>query len=194
MRLYSNVSRATSDLGASAPSWMPAALPDFDSTAFRSALGRFATGVTVVTAMGTDGRPIGLTVSSFNSVSLAPPLVLWSLSLTSGSLPILDAASHYAVNVLAADQLEVAKRFATRGNATDRFAQFPWRPGGNGAPLLEGCTAWFECYNRSRYREGDHCIFVGEVERCGHTDAMPLVFHAGGFDLTPQRSRKTPAS
>ncbi|MBX6318383.1 flavin reductase family protein [Pigmentiphaga sp.] len=173
---------------------MPAALPNFDSTAFRSALGRFATGVTVVTAIGPDGRPVGLTVSSFNSVSLTPPLVLWSLSLTSSSLPMLEAARHYAVNVLAADQLDIAKRFAVRGNPADRFAQVSWRPGENGAPLLHGCTAWFECYNRSRYHEGDHCIFVGEVERCGHTDAMPLVFHAGGFDLTPQRARKAPPS
>lgn len=115
MRVYSNISHATRNLGASAAPWMPAALPDFDSTAFRSALGRFATGVTVVTAMGADGRPVGLTVSSFNSVSLSPPLVLWSLSLTSGSLPVLEAASHYAVNVLAADQIDVARRFATRG-------------------------------------------------------------------------------
>ncbi|VCU70571.1 FMN reductase (NADH) NtaB [Pigmentiphaga humi] len=173
---------------------MPAALPDFDSSAFRSALGRFATGVTVVTAVHPDGHPLGLTVSSFNSVSLAPPLVLWSLSLTSSSLAALEAASHYAINVLAADQIDIARRFATRGNAAERFTQLAWRPGASGAPLLEGCTAWFECHNRSRYREGDHCIFVGEVERCGHTDAMPLVFHAGGFDLTPQRPRKTPST
>jgi len=173
---------------------MPATPPDFDSAAFRSALGRFATGVTVVTAMDAHGHPVGLTVSSFNSVSLSPPLVLWSLSLTSGSLTALEAASHYTVNVLAADQIDIARRFATRSHPSERFAHAAWRPGDNGAPLIDGCTAWFECYNRSRYREGDHCIFVGEVERCGHTDAMPLVFHAGGFDLTPQRSRKLPSN
>ncbi|RZS77987.1 flavin reductase (DIM6/NTAB) family NADH-FMN oxidoreductase RutF [Pigmentiphaga kullae] len=192
MRVYSNISHATRTRVRQRSPWMPAALPDFDSTAFRSALGRFATGVTVVTAMGADGQPVGLTVSSFNSVSLSPPLVLWSLSLTSGSLPVLEAAGHYAVNVLAADQIDVARRFATRGHPAERFAHVTWRPGRHGAPLIDGCTAWFECYNRSRYREGDHCIFVGEVEHCRHTDAMPLVFHAGGFDLTPQRPRKIP--
>lgn len=169
------------------PPWMPAAAPDFDSSAFRAALGRFATGVTLVTALAPDGSPVGLTVSSFNSVSLAPPLVLWSLSLTSSSFATLDQCSHYAINVLAADQLELAKSFATRKGA-DRYTGVPWKPGSHGLPIIDGCTAWFECYNRSRYREGDHSIFVGEVERCGHIQAMPLVFHAGDFDLTPQRN------
>jgi flavin reductase (DIM6/NTAB) family NADH-FMN oxidoreductase RutF len=171
---------------------MPAAPPDFDSTDFRAALGRFATGVTLVTAIGADGQPVGLTVSSFNSVSLAPPLVLWSLTLTSSSFRTMEACQHYAINVLAADQLELAKRFATRKGA-DRYTDVPWRPGANGAPLIDGCTAWFECFNRSQYREGDHCIFVGEVEHCGHTPAMPLVFHAGDFDLTPQPARAADA-
>ncbi len=136
---------------------------------------------------------MGLTVSSFNSVSLAPPLVLWSLSLSSSSLAVLERSTHYAINVLASDQLDLAKRFATRSSA-DRFDDVSWQAGRHGAPLLTGSTAWFECYNRSRYREGDHCIFVGEVEHCGHTDGMPLVFHAGGFDLTPPRMRKRATS
>lgn len=178
--------------GPSPLPWMPAAAPDFDSSAFRAALGRFATGVTIVTAMTPEGTPLGLTVSSFNSVSLNPPLVLWSLSLGSSSFPVLDACSHYAINVLAADQLELAKAFASRKN-TDRFANVAWRRGPAGSPLIDGCTAWFECHNRSRYPEGDHCIFVGEVERCDHAQTMPLVFHAGDFDLTPQRSYGTDA-
>ncbi|GAA4329124.1 flavin reductase family protein [Pigmentiphaga soli] len=170
---------------------MPAARPDFDSSAFRSALGRFATGVTIVASLGDDGRPFGLTVSSFNSVSLEPPLVLWSLSLASGSFEALARSSHYTVSVLAADQLELAKRFAARG--ADRFAGVRWRPSARGLPIIEDCAAWFECYNRSRYAEGDHAIFVGEVERCAHTQAMPLVFHAGDFDLTPRDGRRRSA-
>lgn len=167
---------------------MPAARPDFDSSAFRSALGRFPTGVTIVTALRADGQPLGLTVSSFNSVSLEPPLVLWSLSLGSSSFATIEKTSHYAINVLAADQLALARQFATRGG--NRYAGVAWQPSPRGLPIIENCAAWFECYNRSRYVEGDHAIFIGEVERCVHTEAMPLVFHAGDFDLTPRHDRK----
>jgi flavin reductase (DIM6/NTAB) family NADH-FMN oxidoreductase RutF len=170
---------------------MPAVTPDFDSSAFRAALGRFATGVAIVTTLDDKRQPVGLTVSSFNSVSLQPPLILWSLSLGSSSFAALDKCTSYTVNVLAAEQLDLARNFSTRKGA-DRFTGVPWRPGSNGSPIITGSTAWFECYNRSKYHEGDHCIFVGEVERCGHTLAMPLVFHAGDFDLTPQQgSRRT---
>ncbi|ALM84680.1 flavin reductase family protein [Bordetella sp. N] len=165
---------------------MPASPPDFDATYFRTALGRFATGVTVVTAMTDDGQPIGMTVSSFNSVSLNPPLVLWSLSRDSTSLAALQRCQRYVINVLSADQLTLAKRFA-KGNATDRYAGVRTQraPGGT-LMLADECAAWFECHNRSRYEEGDHVIMVGEVEHCGHGSALPLVYHAGGFDLTPQ--------
>lgn len=152
--------------------------PDaIDPRHFRGALSQFATGVTVVTTIGLDGRPVGLTASSFNSVSLAPPLVLWSLSLRAASLPAFRLHTHYAVNVLAADQLEVARRFASRD--IDRFAGVPYRLGRGGAPVLDGCVAWFECSNRSRHEEGDHVIFVGEVEACGFTAGPPLLFHGG---------------
>lgn len=140
----------------------------------------FATGVTVVTARDADGRLIGLTANSFNSVSLEPPLVLWSLSLRAGSMPVFARGSHYAINILAADQVELAERFATKD--VDRFAGVPWRPGLAGAPVLEGCAAVFECFNRSRYEEGDHVIFVGEVEHCSRReDASPLIFHGGRY-------------
>ena len=163
---------------------MPAHPPAFDARFFRTALGRFATGVTVVTATDAQERPIGLTVSSFNAVSLNPPLVLWSLALASASLPVFEACQRYVVNVLASDQTALARRFA-RGHTQERYAGLatPYAPGGT--PMLEGCTAWFECYNRNRHVEGDHVILIGEVEHCGHSDAPPLVFHAGSFDLTP---------
>jgi flavin reductase (DIM6/NTAB) family NADH-FMN oxidoreductase RutF len=93
---------------------------------------------------------------------------------------VFSAGSHYAINILGADQQDLAKRFATQG--TDRFAGVDHAEGINGAPLLSGAVAIFECFNRSRYEEGDHVIFVGEVEHCSHvTDASPLLFHGGKF-------------
>ena len=140
----------------------------------------FATGVTIVTARSADGSLVGLTANSFNSVSLAPPLVLWSLARGAGSMPALRTGSHYAVNILAASQKELAERFATKN--VDRWADVRFRTGIGGAPVLEGCVASFECFNRSRYDEGDHVIFVGEVERCAHqSGAAPLLFHGGRF-------------
>lgn len=154
--------------------------PSFSPTEFRSALGMFATGVTIVTARKVDGGLIGLTANSFNSVSLDPPLVLWSLARAAGSLAVFSTGSHYAINILAADQHELAKRFAARG--TDRWAGVEFVEGAGGAPLLAGAAATFECFNRSRYEEGDHVIFVGEVERCMHREgASPLLFHGGKF-------------
>ena len=154
--------------------------PSFSTPDFRAALGMFATGVTIVTARGTDGLPVGLTANSFNSVSLEPPLVLWSLARSSGSMPALDTGSHYAINILAANQKELAERFAQK--RMDRWADVTFAEGLGGAPLLDGAAASFECFNRSRYDEGDHVIFVGEVERCTmRVGASPLLFHGGRF-------------
>ena len=154
--------------------------PSFPTELFRAALGMFATGVTIVTARDAAGAPIGLTANSFNSVSLDPPLVLWSLSRIAGSMPHFTRGSHYAINILAADQLELAVRFSRK--ADDRFAGVAFREGRSGAPIFEGAAAVFECYNRSRYAEGDHVIFVGEVERCcWRPGASPLLFHGGRF-------------
>lgn len=154
--------------------------PSFSSQEFRTALGMFATGVTIVTARTSDGAVIGLTANSFNSVSLDPPLVLWSLAQAAGSLPAFRAGSHYAINVLAKDQKSLAERFATKG--ADRWNGVRFADGMGGAPLLEGAAATFECFNRSRYEEGDHVIFVGEVERCSwRNGASPLLFHGGRY-------------
>ena len=140
----------------------------------------FATGVTIVTARTPAGALIGLTANSFNSLSLSPPLVLWSLSQAAGSMPALSTGSHYAINVLAADQKALAERFA--GRRDDRWAGVAYTEGASGAPLISGAAASFECFNRSRYAEGDHVIFVGEVERCSHQPgAAPLLFHGGRF-------------
>lgn len=140
----------------------------------------FATGVTIVTAQSADGKLVGLTANSFNSVSMTPPLVLWSLSRGAASLAAFSAGSHYAVNILSADQQPLARQFASQG--IDRFSGVSFTEGAGGAPLLAGAVATFECFNRSRYEEGDHIIFVGEVERCSHTPgASPLLFHGGRF-------------
>ena len=154
--------------------------PSFSAQEFRAALGMFATGVTIVTARGADGKIIGLTANSFNSVSLDPPLVLWSLSRAAASMAVFSAGSHYAINVLAADQMQLAERFAKRG--ADRWTGVTFDSGAGGAPLLHGAAATFECFNRSRYEEGDHVIFVGEVERCTRREgASPLLFHGGRY-------------
>lgn len=170
---------------------MSAALTEFDAKFFRTALGRYATGVTVVTTTGLEGERIGLTVSSFNSVSLEPPLVLWSLSRASSSLAAFEQCERYVINVLSAEQIALARRFAT-GKTAERFNGLPEITAPAGTPMLDGLNAaWFECRNRSRYVEGDHVIMVGEVEACGHSREDPLVFHAGGFDLTPVRERQS---
>ena len=154
--------------------------PTFSAQEFRAALGMFATGVTIVTARGADGQVIGLTANSFNSVSLTPPLVLWSLSRAAASMAVFSAGSHYAINVLAADQKELAERFARKG--ADRWLGVTFDQGAGGAPLLHGAAATFECFNRSRYEEGDHVIFVGEVERVTHRPgASPLLYHGGRY-------------
>jgi flavin reductase (DIM6/NTAB) family NADH-FMN oxidoreductase RutF len=154
--------------------------PEFATADFRKALGMFATGVTIVTARSAQGVLVGLTANSFNSVSLTPPLVLWSLARSAGSMAAFVAGSHYAINILSADQQGLARQFSRSGG--DRFAGVSHVPGAGGAPLLDGAVATFECFNRSRYEEGDHVIFVGEVERCTHREgASPLLYHGGKF-------------
>ncbi len=153
--------------------------PAVDAKAFRTALGSFATGVTVITAQGPDGRPVGLTANSFNSVSLDPPMVLWSLARQARSLPAFQAATHWAVHVLAADQEALSNRFARSGE--DKFAGLVLAHGLGGVPLLDGCAARFECRNAFQHEGGDHLIFVGEVLAFERAEREPLLFHAGRY-------------
>lgn len=152
----------------------------FDSRAFRHALGAYATGIAVVTTCTPSGEWVGMTINSFSSVSLEPPLVLWSLALNSPSRALFEQATHYAVNVLAADQTQVSQQFATR--VPDKFAGLGARAGIGGAPLLPDCCAWFECRAEAAYPGGDHLILVGHVERfAAAKDAAPIVFHGGRY-------------
>lgn len=155
------------------------AASDLSTDELRRALGRFVTGVTIVTCRDADGQPVGLTANSFNALSLEPPLVLWSLRESSSTLAAFAGASHFAVNVLADDQVELSRRFARPSSA--KFDAGEWTDGQGGAPLLAGCAAVFECRRHSHHAAGDHVLFIGEVERLGGTAATPLVYYAGHY-------------
>ncbi len=155
--------------------------PSNDPRAFRNTLGRFATGVVIVTGIDRQGLPMGLTVNSFNSVSLSPPLVLWSLDLRSVHLEDFQTASHYAINVLSIDQEALSNTFARP--SMDRFSGIDWQAGLGGTPLLVGCVAQFEVRNAQQVAGGDHRIFIGEVERCQEwPERAPLLYHAGRYN------------
>ena len=154
-----------------------------DSRTLRNALGRFATGVAIVTAIDPDGHPIGLTINSFSAVSLDPALVLWCLDNSSHNLAAFQKASHHAINILSADQENLSNRFATW--PADRFAGLPWQAGAGGAPVFPGCCATFEVANQTAHAGGDHTIFVGRVERFSETpDVAPLLFRDGSVMAT----------
>jgi len=157
-------------------------LPATDSRHLRACLGSFATGVTVVTALSGESRPVGLTVNSFNSLSLEPALVLWSLGVRSRSLGTFMAAKRFAVNVLSDRQVDLALRFARSG--VDRFVGVAAHRGLSDLPLIEGALAWFECETRAQHRHGDHVLFIGEVLRCARVPGDGLVFQEGEFRAT----------
>ncbi len=153
---------------------------DDGDRALRNALGQFATGVTVITTRTADGVPIGVTINSFNAVSLDPPLILWSLSLATAKLAHFRRAAHYAVNVLSANQAPVSESFAAADE--NPFAGLQIRDGPGGIPLLENCVACFECTPEAEYPGGDHLIFVGRVTRFFSAESRePLIFHAGRY-------------
>jgi flavin reductase (DIM6/NTAB) family NADH-FMN oxidoreductase RutF len=151
----------------------------WDRRGLRQALGRFATGVTIVTTRGPDGRNIGLTANSFNSLSLEPALVLWSLGVTQGSSAIFRTASHFAINILSTAQIELSRRFSSP--IEDRFQGVDYLDEGLAAPLIRGCAAWLLCRTREHIEHGDHVLFIGEVEKLGVGDEPPLVFSDGQY-------------
>ncbi len=155
------------------------ASPDFDPRDFRNALGLFATGVTIVTTTTVAGEPIGLTANSFSSVSLAPPLVLWSLSLRSPNLPNFLQATHFAINVLARDQIALSQRFSKP--VAKKFEGIAHGFGTHGMPLLDGSAAQFECKTEARHYAGDHVIFIGHVLQYRYAEREALGYFRGRY-------------
>jgi 3-hydroxy-9,10-secoandrosta-1,3,5(10)-triene-9,17-dione monooxygenase reductase component len=152
------------------------------SSRFRDVLGRFCTGVTVVTSMS-DDQPVGMTCQSFTSVSLDPPLVLFCPAKTSRAWPLMQRAGHFCVNLLSHDQLELSDGFAAKG--ADKFNGVPWRRSATGAPLLDGVLGWVDCTIYAVHEAGDHYVVVGRVMDLGVEDAPhPLLFYRGTYART----------
>ncbi len=153
---------------------------DFDARAFRRALGHFATGIAIVTAQGTQGDVIGMTMTSFNSVSLDPPLVLFSVARTAYSLPAMLKAKSYGVNLLDSNQKHLSDKFAKA--SADKWADVPHACGTHGAPLIDGALAHFECTPHAHHDGGDHIIFLARVERFSVAgEGEPLIFFRGAY-------------
>ena len=157
---------------------MQSLTPNPDSArAFRDALGRFTTGVTVVTADSEIG-PLGITANSFASVSLDPPLVLWSPAKSSRRFKAFAEARHFAIHIIAAEQIDICERFARNGTAFDGL---DWQLSDNNVPLINGCLARFECTPEAAHDAGDHCIIVARVLKADWRAGAPLVFSQGAY-------------
>jgi flavin reductase (DIM6/NTAB) family NADH-FMN oxidoreductase RutF len=148
--------------------------------ALRHALGRFATGVAIITGLDADGVAVGLTANSFASLSLDPPLVLWSLRQAASTLAAFQQAQHFAINVLAESQVALSRRFASSATP-DKFGEGVWCAGFGGAPVLAGCAAVFECRTESHQLAGDHVLFIGRVLRMADRAVAPLLFQGGHY-------------
>ncbi len=149
-----------------------------DPDAFRAILGRFASGVTVVTVVDERGRDHGMTVSAFASVSLHPPLVLICVDDEASIRPVIDKAKCFGVNILAADQEALSRRFAAK---CDRFDGLAYHRGDSGVALLGGTMAWLECEVVARHQAGDHEIVIGRVESGENSEDRPLLYYRGGY-------------
>jgi len=167
---------------------------DIDPKAFRRALGNFATGVTIITAQGADGEKVGVTASSFNSLSMDPPLILWSSMKTARSCEIFESSTHFAVNILASDQMDMSNHFARQ--QMDKFDGMEWEAGIGGAPLFPNCAGRFQCEAYDRLDGGDHWIFVGRVVAFDDFGRAPLCFHQGSYSMVfshPGAAKKSPS-
>ncbi|SDN61878.1 p-hydroxyphenylacetate 3-hydroxylase reductase component [Pseudomonas jinjuensis] len=159
----------------------------FDPRDFRRALGNFATGVTIVTAASASGAKAGVTANSFNSVSLDPPLILWSIDKRSSSYEVFREASHFAVNILAADQIDLSNHFARPRE--DKFAGIDHEIGEGGAPLFADCAARFQCEKWEMVDGGDHWIMLGKVVAFDDFGRSPLVYHQGAYSMVLPHAR-----
>ena len=156
----------------------------FDRSAFRRALSCFPTGVGVATIMSADGQPHGMTISSFNSVSMNPPLILWSIGLEAACIDDFRQADTFAINILAADQKPISQQFAQAKQ--DRFSGLNWHLSPTGLPLLDGAAATLSCKVWNRYPGGDHEIIVGEVYELTCSDKTPLLYGLGQLTSFPK--------
>lgn len=162
---------------------------NIDKLAFRHALGNFATGITVMTATSPDGNRVGVTANSFNSVSLDPALILWSIEKTSSSFAVFESASHFAVNILGADQMNLSNHFAKRSE--DKFADIGFEDGLGNAAILKGCAAIFQCERHSIIEGGDHWIIIGKVVEFDDAGKAPLLYHQGSYSLVMPFGRQS---
>ena len=170
-------------------------LQPFDAKEFRRALGCFPTGVAVITTTDSNGDPVGLTCNSFSSVSLEPPLVLWSLRLNSKSIDIFRQTRAFAINVLANDQDNLSGRFASSSKSMrEKFDGVAFTAGYGGAPLVDACIARFQCSMFSQHEAGDHVVFMGRVEQFdqGREDNA-LVFYKGAYMMLAKSLRELAA-
>ncbi len=151
----------------------------FDNLELRRALGAFATGVTIISILDAQGSPRGMTVNSFSSVSLDPPLILWCLAFNTPDFTAFRDTEHFAVNILAEGQITISERFASLDN--DKFTGIDTIPGLANVPLINGCAAALECRKEATYPGGDHVIMMGRVARLHHRGLRPLLFYASRY-------------
>lgn len=157
----------------------------FEQRDLRHTLGAFVTGVTVITTRDRMGKAHGLTANSFNTVSLEPPLILWSLSKQAGSYAAFQSADEFAISILAEEQIEVSRRFASPSN--DKFEGVAVNEGFCGLPVIEDSCAWLHCRSVSRFDGGDHTIYIGEILKLARGDQRPLAFGGGQYLLARPR-------
>ena len=159
---------------------------EWETPRLRNALGQFATGVTIITTQTEAGERVGLTANSFNSVSLEPALVLWSLGKNQGSCDAFRSCTHFAINILADSQLDLSRRFSSF--VQDRFDGVDYSCDEFGVPLIDGCAGWLVCKHQQHYELGDHFLFIGKVEALGGAGGLPLVYHAGKYAQLESRA------
>lgn len=160
---------------------MPSQKTEFDPKSFRRALGNFATGVTIITARAASGTNVGITASSFSSLSLDPPLILWSSIKDTPSCKLFETATHFAVNILASDQMDMSNHFARQQE--DKFDRYEWEEGVGGAPIFPNCAGRFQCESYDKLDGGDHWIFIGRVVSFDDYGRSPLCFHQGSYSM-----------
>ncbi|MEU8873761.1 flavin reductase family protein [Streptomyces javensis] len=154
--------------------------PD-DTARFRTVLGHFPSGITAITSRDAQGRPVGMTVASFTSVSLTPPLVAFLPGKTSSTFPVIAERGTFCVNVLAGDQERICRALSVSGG--DKFAEVPWRPGPNGDPVIDGVVAWIDCGIEAVHDAGDHYIVIGRVNDLdADSTASPLLFFRSRYN------------